>query len=85
MGQDSQCPLVAVSGTIVVVGPVELDVDDATYRYLVIRDKTGGLRDFTMVRAAPHLSELIELESAGVFLFWDTPAECRLWCIIAQQ
>jgi hypothetical protein len=75
------CPLIAVAGTLVIVGPVELAPDDTTYRYIVIRDKAGVLHDFTMVRAVPELSELVERNASGMFAFSDTAAECRLWCV----
>jgi hypothetical protein len=80
-GMLSDCEMVPVNGTVVAVGPVELAPDDTTYRYIVIREKGGALRDFTMVRARPGLSELIERDAIGVFLFWDSPAECRLWFV----
>jgi len=75
------CPLLSVVGTVVVVGPVELGDQDTTYRYLVIQERGGRLRDLTMVRAVPALSELIEPHAIGMFLFWDTAGECRLWCV----
>jgi hypothetical protein len=75
------CSLVAAIGTVVVVGPVELGDRDTTYRYLVVREQDGRLRDFTMVRAVPELSELVERDAIGTFVFWDSPAECRLWCV----
>jgi hypothetical protein len=70
--------MVPVIGTIVVVGPLELAEHDTTYRYIVVRDQAGTLRDFTMVRAIPELSELVERDAIGIFLFWDGPKECRL-------
>jgi hypothetical protein len=73
--------MVAVLGVVAIVGPVELAESDTTYRYLVIREQGGRLRDFTMVRAVPNLSELIELNAIGMFIFADTVAECRLWCV----
>jgi hypothetical protein len=73
--------MVAAIGTVVVVGPVELADHDTTYRYLVICEQGGRLRDLTMVRAIPELSELVECNAIGMFVFWDTPTECRLWCV----
>ena len=75
------CPLLSVVGTVVVVGPVELEDHDTTYRYLVIQENGGRLRDLTTVRAVPALSELVEQHVIGMFLFWETPRECRLWCV----
>jgi hypothetical protein len=73
--------MVAAIGTVVVVGPVELADNDTTYRYLVIREQGGRLRDFTMVHAVPELSELVELNAIGMFVFWDATDGCRLWCV----
>jgi hypothetical protein len=73
--------MVPVIGTIVVVGPVELAPADTTYRYIVIREKDGALRDFSPVCARPGVSELVERDAIGVFLFWDSPVECRLWFV----
>jgi|ERR1700738_2705869 hypothetical protein len=75
------CDMIAVIGAVAVVGPVELAESDTTYRYLVIQEQGGRLRDFTMVRAVPELSELIELHAIGMFVLADTAAECRLWCV----
>jgi hypothetical protein len=44
-------------------------------------EQGGRLRDFTMVHAVPGLSELVELNTIGVFVFFDTVEECRLWCV----
>jgi hypothetical protein len=70
--------MVPVIGTVAVVGPVELADHDTTYRQIVIRDQAGALREFTMVRAVPELSGLVQPEASGTFLFWSGPTECRL-------
>jgi hypothetical protein len=73
--------MVVAIGTVAVVGPVELADSDTTYRYLVIQERGGGLRDFTMVKVVPELSELVEHNAIGMFVFWDLATECRLWCV----
>jgi hypothetical protein len=72
------CELVPVNGTLVAVGPVELDVDDTTYQYVVIRQQDGTVRDFAAVQAIPEVSGLVERGAGGIFLFWDGPDGCRL-------
>ena len=72
------CELVPVNGTLVAVGPVELDVDDTTYQYVVIRQEDGTVRDFAAVQAIPEVSGLVERGAGGIFLFWDGPNGCRL-------
>jgi hypothetical protein len=70
--------MVPIIGTVVVVGPVELAPDDTTYESVVIRDEAGTLRKFTMIRAVPEVSGLVQCDASGIFLFWRGPTECRL-------
>ena len=72
------CELVPLSGTVVAVGPVELDLYDTTYQYVVIRQEDGTVRDFAAVQAIPEVSGLVERDAGGIFLFWDGPDGCRL-------
>jgi hypothetical protein len=72
------CELVPLSGTVVAVGPVELDLYDTTYQYVVIRQEDGTVRDFAAVHAIPEVSGLVERNAGGTFLFWDGPDGCRL-------
>ena len=72
------CGLVPVIGTVVAVGPVELDPYDTTYSYVVIEKEDGTVRDFAMVHAIYEVSGLVERDAAGTFVFLDGPDECRL-------
>ncbi|HXW25513.1 MAG TPA: hypothetical protein VEK73_12290 [Xanthobacteraceae bacterium] len=78
-------PLVAIVGTVEVVGAVELDIDDTTYSHVVIRDRRGELRCFATVRAVPGISQLVESEAIGLFVFSEGTAECRLWCVVCED
>jgi hypothetical protein len=78
-------PLVSIVGTVEAVGPLELDPDDTTYHYLVIAERNTKQHHFTMVRAAPGVSQLVEWETSGLFVFWDTKDECRLWCVVCED
>ena len=46
MAGNQDCDLLPVVGTVVVAGPVELDVHDTIYAYVVIEEKDGTMRDF---------------------------------------
>lgn len=70
--------MVPVTGTVVEVGPVELEPYDTTYESVIIRDEAGMLRDFAMVHAIPELSGLVQNDASGMFLFWNSPRGCRL-------
>jgi len=72
------CGMIPVSGTIAVVGPVELAPYDTIYHNIVIRDESGTLRDFATVHAIPELSGLIQPNASGTFLFLNSLDGCRL-------
>jgi hypothetical protein len=78
-------PLVSIVGTVDAVGPVELDPDDTTYLYIVIRQRNDEQHHFTAVRARPGVSQLVEREVTGLFVFWETTSECRLWCVVCED
>jgi hypothetical protein len=78
-------PLLAIIGTVEAVGPVELDPHDSTYPYLVIGERNAKQHHFTAVRAVPGVSQLVEWETTGLFVFWDTADECRLLCVVCED
>ena len=79
-------PLVSILGTVDAVGPCELGPDDDTsYLYIVIRERNTEQHHFTAVRAQAGVSQLVERETSGLFVFWDTKDECRLWCVVCED
>jgi len=79
-------PLVSIVGTVDAVGPCELGPDDdTTYLYIVIREGDSKQHHFTAVRAQEGVSQLVEREVPGLFVFWDTKEECRLWCVVCED
>jgi hypothetical protein len=79
------CPLVAMVGTVEIVGPVELAPHDTTYEYVIIRDSGDELRAFSGVCATPGVSQLVELHTTALFVFRHTREECRLWCVVCED
>jgi hypothetical protein len=77
-------PLVSIVGIVDAVGPCELG-DDTTYLYLVIRERDSTQHHFTEVNARPGVSALVERELPGLFVFWKTREECRLWCVLCED
>jgi hypothetical protein len=77
--------MVSVVGTVDAVGPVELGPDDTTYLYIVIRQRGDEQHHFTTVSARPGVSQLVEREVTGLFVFWKTADECRLWCVVCDD
>jgi hypothetical protein len=69
--------MIPIVGKVVAVGPVELG-DDTTYIYITIERDDGSARHFETVRALPELSGLVERDTAGTFVFLNSPNECRL-------
>lgn len=82
---DAACGMIPLIGTIVAVGPVELDLYDTTYQYIVIRKEDGTCRDFAEVHAIPALSGLMRPDTAGTFLFLDDPDECRVLFVYRED
>lgn len=79
-------PLVSILGVVDAVGPCELGADgDTTYLYVVIRERNNEQHHFTAVHAQEGVSALVEREVPGLFVFWDTKDECRLWCVLCQD
>ena len=79
-------PLVSILGTVDAVGPCELGPDgDTTYLYIVIRERNDTQHHFTTVHAQEGVSQLVERETSGLFVFWDTRDECRLWCVVCED
>jgi hypothetical protein len=78
-------PLVAIVGTIEIVGPVVLGPDDTTYPYLIIRDHRGEPRGFNETCARPGVSNLVEPHTTGLFVFRHTREETRLWCVVCED
>jgi hypothetical protein len=78
-------PLVSIVGTIDAVGPVELEPVDTTFLYIVIRERNDTQHHFTTVSARPGVSQLVEREVTGLFVFWKTADECRLWCVVCDD
>jgi|HubBroStandDraft_6_1064221.scaffolds.fasta_scaffold478870_1 hypothetical protein len=78
MTKRSPCPLFAITGTVATVGPTTADDDGTTYQYLVIREKGGGVRHLTIVRAVAEIAAIIERHAIGIFLFWEQQGEPRL-------
>jgi hypothetical protein len=79
------CPLVSIVGTVEAVGSVELGPDDTMYPYIVIRQRNYVQRHFTTVNARPGVSQLVERDVTGLFVFWETKDECRLWCVVCED
>ena len=77
-------PLVSIVGVVDAVGPCELG-DDTTYLYIVIRERDSTQHHFQSVNARPGVSALVEPELPGLFVFWDTKDECRLWCVVCED
>lgn len=79
-------PLVSILGTVDAVGPCELGPDDDTsYLYVVIRERNDKQHHFTTVHAQEGVSQLVERETSGLFVFWETKDECRLWCVLCED
>jgi hypothetical protein len=78
-------PFVSIVGTVDAVGPVELGPDDTTYLYIVIRQRNDTQHHFTAVSARPGISQLVEHEVTGLFVFRETTDECRLWCVVCED
>jgi hypothetical protein len=75
------CPVFAVVGAVTAVGPSTLDKGGVLYRYIDICEQGGTVRRLTIVRAIEDLAALIEEHAIGMFLFWDSQGERRLWCV----
>jgi hypothetical protein len=78
-------PLVSVVGTVELVGPCELGPDDTTYPYVVIRDQSNEAHHFGKVSAEPGVSQLVECEVSGLFVFWGNADKSRLWCVVCDD
>jgi hypothetical protein len=78
--------LVSIVGTVDAVGPVELGADgDTSYLYVVLRERNDKQHHFTAVHAQEGVSQLVERETSGLLVFWDTKEECRLWCVVCED
>ena len=78
------CPLVAIVGTVEIVGPVELAAHDMTYEYVTFRERGDELRTFAPVCATPGVSQLVEPHTTGLFVF-SREEEIRLWCVVCED
>ena len=78
-------PLLAIVGTVTIVGPVVLGPNDTTYPYLVIRDQRGEPRGFNETSARPGVSQLVEPHTTGLFVFKHTREETRLLCVVCED
>jgi hypothetical protein len=82
----AQSETVAILGVVDAVGPCELGPDgDTTYLYVVIRERNTEQHHFTALRAHEGVSQLVEREVPGLFVFWDTKDECRLLCVVCED
>jgi hypothetical protein len=78
-------PLVAIVGTVTMVGPLELAPQDTTYEWIIIRDPSNEPRAFSMVQAAPGVSQLLQPQTSGLFVLKHTREETRLLCAVCED
>jgi hypothetical protein len=77
--------LVPVIGTVVAVGPLELDPHDTRYRYVVIEREDGTAQHFAPVHALPELSGLVRPDANAAFIFLKGPDGWRLCFIYSDD